>query len=459
MTAILTFDVEAHGDKKSIVIKKFSLRQTDKKNIKTNVQLSSYINFYPFEIQGKIKVAPLSSEIISIISQFTHQMNPGKVGVNWLSDFEYSKNGFSGNGELKLTRRSNAVINGKKYKLPNLCFKSKYDFDFDSPKQALNVKYFNAKLKDGSKKVLSLSTDRAFTYLFKKQIFHQQRNPQISLELRQLNLRMMNLLQPPDENFILHSGQLNGDVVCIMDYKRKLRFGANLKGSDLDFQIGSKRFKKLGFEQKISGFISKNLFLSIPKFHLNLKNKKKSVLNFIGVGNIDFKKHKADFSLNMKKFPIRKVASLPLPQKTINEITRITTNLKPFSLSATSSGSIRLDEGTVKLNPVDFNVFQQDKKVLNLSVQPHGGMIKNFRKRSTSILTVSDLPIKQFKKLINNDVLIDGYLNGKIIAKAKDDFKSIILDSALNIDKLKLFSMKKIFNHLRFNLGFTTSHH
>ncbi|MCK4983027.1 MAG: hypothetical protein KAS17_08900, partial [Victivallaceae bacterium] len=233
----LTFDVEAHGDKKSIVIKKFSLRQADKEFIKTDVQLSSYINFDPFKVQGKIKIAPLSSEIISIISQFAHQVNPGKVGVNWVSDFKYSACGFAGAGKLKLTRGNDAVIGGKKYKLPNLSLNSKYDFNFDNSRKTLNVKYFTTELKDRDKKVLSLSTDRAFTYLFDKQEFHKERKPQISLELRQLDLSIIKLLQSPDENFILHSGQLDGDLVCILDYKRKLRFGAKIKGSNLDFQI------------------------------------------------------------------------------------------------------------------------------------------------------------------------------------------------------------------------------
>jgi AsmA-like C-terminal region len=453
----LTLNVEAHGDKKSIVIKKFSLRQTDKKFIKTNVQLSSYINFEPFKIKGKIKIAPLSSEIISIISQFAHQVNPGKVGVSWVSDFEYSKNVFSGAGKLKLTRRDYAVIGGKKYKLPNLSLNSKYDFNFDNSQKSLNVKYFTTELKDRNKKVLSLHTDRAFTYFFEKQAFYKKRKPQVSLELRQLDLSIIKLLQSPGENFILHGGQLDGDLVCILDYKRKLRFGANIKGSNLDIQINSKRFKNLGFEQKLSGFISKNLFLSIPKFRLNLKNKQENVLSFAGVANVDFKKDKADFSLNLVNFPIQKITKLPLPQEIINEITQVTTKLDAFSLTAASSGSIRLDEGTIKLNPVNFNVFQQKKKVLNLLIKPHEGMIENIGKRSTSVLSVTNLSIKQFKKLISDDSLAGGYLNGKIIAKVKDDFKSISMNSALTVDELELLSMKRIFKNLRFNLGFTSS--
>ena len=453
----LTFNAEARGDKKSIVIKKFSLRQTDQKIIKTDVQLSSHVNFSPFKIQGKIKVAPLSSEIISIISQFAHQVNPGEVGVNWISYFEYSADVFSGIGEMKLTRRNDAVIGGKKYELPNFSMKSKYNFKFDSSRNALRVKYFNTELKDRDKKVLTLTADRAFTYFFTQQAFLKKQKPKISLEFRQLDLSMLKLLQSPDENFILHKGQLDGDLVCVWDDKQKLGFNADIKASDLDFQINSKRFNKLGFEQKISGSISKNLFLSIPKFRINFKSKQKSILSFAGTANADFKKHDADFSLNMLNFSSHKISSLPLPQETINEITKITAKLEAFLLNTTSSGSIKLDTGIIKLNPVNLNVFQQNKKVLNLSIQPYEGTIENLGKRCTYVLTVNNLLIKQFKKLINDDTLMDGALNGKIIAKVKNDFKSITLDSSLNIDELELFSMKKIFKHLRFNLGFTTS--
>lgn len=455
----LAFNIEGHGDKKSIVIKKFSLRQMDKEFIKTNLELSSYINFDPFMIKGKIKIDPLSSEICSIISQFTRQINPGKVGASLISDFEYSSNDFSAAGQLKVTRENEAVIAGKKYSLPDLNLNSKYDFKFDASKNALHLKYFNMELKDRGKKVLLLSTDRDFTYFFDKQTFLKKRKPQIVLELRNLDLTMLKLLQAPDGDLILHNGKLNGDIVCILDYKQKLRFGANVKASDLDFQIGSARFRNIGFEQKISGFITNNLFLAIPKFHLKLTNKQKKLLDFAGIGNIDLKKYKADFSLAMGKISSDEIDNLPLPQKIINDISKITGKLDVFSLTAALSGSIKLDKGTIKLNPVDFNVFQRKKKVLNLSIHPHDGLIDNFTKQSTSVLTVNNLSLKQVKRLINDKTLTDGYLNGKIIAKVKDDLKTISMNSSLSIDKLELLRMKRIFKNLAFNLGFTAVMH
>ena len=453
----LALNIDGNGDKNGIVIKKFCLRQFDRKFIKTNIELSSYINFTPFKIKGKIKIAPLSSEISSVLCQFTRQINPGKVGASLISDFEYSNEGFSGAGVLKLTRQDDAVIAGKRYKLPDLSFRSKYDFSFDRGSQALRVKHINTELDDRGKKVLSLYSDRPFTYFFGEQAFLGNRKPQLILELRHLDLTMIKLLQSPDDNFILHKGQLDGDIACIFDYKRKLRFGANIKASGLDFQIDSKRFKNLGFEQKISGLISKNLFLSIPKFALNLRSKQKNVLKFSGAGNIDFKKNKADFSLNMRGLASDKISSLPLPRETITGISQIIGKLNPFFLTAAFNGSMRMDKGIIKLNPVNFNLIQQGKKVLNISVKPYDGLVKNLTNNSTAVLTVNNLSTRQFKGLINNDTLAGGYLNGKIIAKIKNNLKSIVLTSSLTVDELELLRMKRILKHLRLSLGFTAS--
>ena len=455
----LAFNIDGHGDKKSIIIKKISLRQMDKELIKTNLELNSYINFEPFTIKGKIKIAPLSSEISSIICQFTRQINPGKVGASLVSDFEYSNNDFAAAGQLQITRENEAVIAGKKYNLPDMNLNSKYDFKFDASKNALHVKYFNTELKDRGEKVLLLNTDRDFTYFFDKQTFLKKRKPEVALELRQLDLTMLKLLQAPDGDLILYKGKLNGDIVCILDYNQKLRFGANVKANDLDFQIGSKRFKNIGFEQKISGFITNNLFLAIPEFHLKFTNKQKKLLTFSGIGNIDLKKYKADFSLAMGKLSSDEINTLPLAQETINDISKITKKLDTFSLTAALSASVKLDKGTIKLNPIDFNILQQNKKVLNLSIHPHAGLITNFTKKSISVLTVNNLSIKQVKRLINDKTLTDGYMNGRVIAKVKDDLKTISLDSSLTIDELELLRMKKIFKNLRFNLGFTAVMH
>ncbi len=453
----LTLDIDAHGDKKSIVINKFCLRQNDKEFIKTDVELDSHINFEPLKIKGKIKVAPISAEIISIICQFSRQVNPGEVGVNWVSGFEYSESRFSGAGKLKLTRRKDAIIAGKKYKLPNLSLNSKYDFDFDGSKNALHVEYFNAELKEQDKKVLSLNTDKAFTYLLDKQIFLEKESPQITLELRQLDLNMMKLLQAPGKNFIVHNGQLDGDMVCILDRERKLRFDAKIKADNLDFQIDSKRFENFGFEQRISGYISKNLFLSIPELNFEFSYKQKKLVNFAGAADIDFKKRTVDFSINMPKFSTEKIAHLPLPQKTIDDIVKITSKLEPFSLTAFSSGNIRLDEGTMKINPVKLNIFQKNKKIVDISIKPHDGMIDNLLKSSTTVLTIDKLPIKQFRRIMDDNILNDGYLNGKIIAKVQKSLNSIILDSVLNIDGLELLSNNKVSKDLCFNTGFSAS--
>ena len=454
----LALNIDGEGDKKGIVLKKFCLRQFDGKFIRTNVELNSYIRFNPFKIKGKIKIAPLSSEISSVLCQFTRQINPGKVGVNLISDFEYSDSKFGGAGELRLTRRGTAIIGGKSYKLPDLSLKSKYNFNFDCVVNALRVKYVNTELKDRGKKVLSLSCDRPFTYFFGNHKFLKKRRPQVALELRQLDLTMIKLLQAPDDNFVINGGKLDGDIVCILDdHKRKLRFGANIKSSDLDFQIDSKRFKNLGFEQKISGFVSKKLFLAMPKFHLTLKNKQKSIVSFAGAGNVDFKKHKADFSLNMKGFSSDKIRNLPLPSETIKEITEICGKLNPFAVTAGLSGSMQLDKGILKIKPVNLNVFQQNKKVLNILVKPHNGLIENLTNNSTAILTVNKLASRQFKNLLNDNTLAGGHLNGKIVAKVKDNLKNITLTSSLSVNDLELLRFKRIFRNLRFNLGFTTS--
>jgi len=453
----LAMRIDGDGDDKGIVIKKFYLRELDGKYIKTNLELSSYITFSPFKIKGKIKIAPLSSEVSTVLWQFTRQINPGKVGASLISDFEYSSRGFSGSGLLKLTRRDDAIIGGRKYKLPDLSFRSKYNFSFDSVNNILRVKHMNTELNDRGKKVLSLYCDRPFTYSLGKRSFLQKKKPEITLELRNLDLTLIKLLQSPGDSFVIRRGQLNGDVACVIDPNRKLRFGADIKAENLDFQIGKNRFKDMGFEQKIVGLVSRELFLALPKFDLNILSKQKKVLSFAGSGNVDFKQRKAGFSMNMKGLSGDKISSLPLPAEIINGIRKITGKISPFFLTAALNGDVQFDKGLVKLSPVNFNIIQQGKKVLNISVTPRDGLIENLANNSKAVLTVNNLPTRQFKGLIEDDTLAGGYLNGKIVANIRNNLKSITLDSSLTIDDLVLLRMDRIFKNLRFNLGFTSS--
>ncbi len=453
----LAMRIDGDGDAKGIVIKEFYLRELDGKYIKSNIELSSYISFAPFKIKGKIKIAPLSSEVGTVLCQFTRQMNPGKVGASLISDFEYSDRRFSGAGVLKLTRRDDAIISGKKYKLPDLSFRSKYDFSFDQVNKILRVKHMNTELNDRGKKVLSLYCDRPFSYSIGKLSFLEKRKPEITLKLRNLDLTMIKLLQSPGDDFVIHKGQLNGDIACVIAPKRKLRFGGNIRAEGLDFQIGKERFKDIGFEQKIVGLISRQLFLALPKFDLDIISKKKRILSFAGSGNVDFKNSKAGFSMNMKGLSKDEIRSLPLPPETINGISKITGKLSPFFLTAALHGNVQFDTGEVKLGPVDFNIVQQNKKVLNISVTPHNGLIENLTNNSRAVLTVNNLSTRQFRSFIEDDTLAGGYLNGKVVANIKDNLKSITLDSSLTVDDLALLRMDKLFKKLRLNFGFTSS--
>ena len=453
----LAMRIDGDGDEKGIVIKEFYLRELDGKYIKTNIELNSYISFVPFKIKGKIKIAPLSSEVSTVLCQFTRQINPGKVGASLISDFEYSDREFSGAGILKLTRRDDAIIGGKKYKLPNLSFRSKYDFNYDQVNNVLRVKHMNTELNDRDKKVLSLYCDRPFTYSIGKLSFLEKRKPEITLELRNLDLTLMKLLQPPGGDFVINKGHLNGDIACVIAPKRKLRFGGNIRAEGLDFQLGENHFEDMGFEQKIVGLISRQLFLSLPKFDLNIISKKKNILSFVGSGSVDFKKSKAEFAMNMKGLSREEIRSLPLPLETIKGISKITGKLNPFFLTAALHGSVQFDKGDVKLGPVDFNIVQQDKKVLNISVTPHDGEIKNLTNNSKAVLTLNNLSTRQFRGIIEDDTLAGGYLNGRIVADIKNNLKSIVLNSSLTVDYLTLLRMNKLFKNLRFNLGFTSS--
>jgi hypothetical protein len=453
----LALDIEAQGDKKSITVEKFCLRQKEKEYIKTNVELSSKIDFHPFKIKGKFKVAPLSAEVSSIICQFIRQVNPGLVGVSWISDFEYSENGFAGAGKLRLSRKEAAIINGKKYELPDLLLTSEYGFAYDKAQQALQVKDFNTELSDSGKKVMSLKIDRAFTYSFEKQAFIKKRKPNVSLEIRQLDLSIIKLLQSPDAGFTVNSGKLDGDLVCVLDYSKQMSFGANLRAGGLDLQAGSARFKNIGFQQKISGFLNKNLLFSIPKFRFDLNSGENTVASCGGFVNADFRKKTAEFALNLNNLSSHKFSLLPLPKKIIDGIVGVTGKLEPFALSASASGNAVLDKGEIKLNPVKVNFFQDNKKVITITGEPHGGQVNNFADNLKLTLAFDNLPVRQFKKLLQDDTIAAGGLNGKIIADVKNGFKTMTLSTALNIDDLQLKTMNKIFKNLRLNLGTTCS--
>ncbi|MDD5596721.1 MAG: AsmA family protein [Victivallaceae bacterium] len=449
----LALDIEAQGDKKSITIEKFCLRQKEKEFIKTNLELNSRIDFRPFKIKGKFKVAPLSAEISSIICQFIRQVNPGRVGVSWISDFEYSENGFAGAGKLRLSRKDAALINGKKYEFPDLLLSSEYDFAFDDSQKALQVKNFNTELSADDKKVLSLKVDKAFTYSFEKQTFIKERKPNLSLAIRQLDLSLIKLLQSPDSGFIIHGGRLDGDIACVLDYSRKMSFGANLRAGDLDIQAGSARFKNIGFQQKLSGFLNKNLLLSVPKFRFDLNSGENMVASFGGFVNADFRKNTAEFALNLNNLSSHKFSLLPLPGKIVDGITGITGKLEPFTLNVLSGGSVRMDSGEINLNPVKINFFQDNKKVISISAEPYAGKINNFADKLKLVLVFNDLPVRQFRKLLQDDTVTAGGLNGKIIADAENGFKTIRSNSALSIDDMQLKITDKIFKNLRLNLA------
>ena len=452
----LALNIEASGDKKSIHVKRFCLRQLNNDRIKTDIQLSSHINFDPLKVKGKLKITRISAEIISIISQFAG-LNPGDIGINLLSDFEYSEAGFGGGGKLELTRTGAAVVDGKTYNIPDLRLNSRYDFHFNNVKKALGIKKFTVELQERNKKVLSLSTDQAFTYLLDSGTVIDNRKPKLSLQLRQLDLSLMKLLRLPDKNFALNNGQLNGDLNFIPGPGKRLFLDADIKASGLDFRVDSTRFKELGFEQKISASVNRKLFIAVPQFRLSLKNKRGNILDFAGTGDVDCKKQTADFALKLNKFSSKEIKNLPLPPKTIKQIVDITGKLEPFSLTADSRGSVKFADGSVKLKLLDCCILQQDKKVLNLSFRPEDGLAQNLGKKTEVILNVNNLALKQCRSLLNDETLKNGYLNGKIIAKINNNWKAINLTSSLNINKLELATIRKSTKNLRFNVGFTAS--
>ncbi|MFA7185184.1 MAG: AsmA family protein, partial [Victivallales bacterium] len=453
----LELEIRAEGDKKSITVEKFCLRQKENTFIKTNVELDSRIDFHPFKVKGKFKVAPLSAEISSIICQFIRQVNPGRVGVSWISDFEYSENSFAGTGKLRLNRKDAAVINGKKYDFPDLLLSSEYDFTFDNSQNALQVKNFNTELSADNKKILLMKVDKAFTYSFDKQTPANERKPNLSMEIRQFDLSLMKLLQSPDAGFIIHSGKLDGDIVCVLDHSKKMSFGANLRAGGLDLQTGSTRFKNIGFQQKLSGSLNKNLFLSVPKFRFDLNSGENMLASLSGFANADFQKNTSEFALNLNNLSSHKFALLPLPKKIVDGITGVTGKLEPFTLNAFSGGSLKLDSGELKLNPVKINFSQDDKKVISISAEPHGGKVNNFADKLKLVLVFNNLPARQFRKLLQDNTIIAGGLNGKIIADTENGFKTLNSSSALSIDDMQLKITNKIFKNLRLNFATSCS--
>ncbi|MDD5698208.1 MAG: AsmA-like C-terminal region-containing protein [Victivallaceae bacterium] len=448
----LALNLEAHGDSKSITVKRLGLRQQDGQWIKTDVQLSSRIDFEPFQIKGKFKIAPLSPEIVNIITQFARRFDPGQVGVNWTSDFEYSAAGFSGAGKLRLTRTRAAIIAGEKYELPKLRLEAKYDLRLDRSANTLRVKYLTAELEERDQKVLSLSTDRAFTCRLDKGTVANRQQPRIALQIRQLDLSLLRLLRLPEKNFVLNGGRLDGDLVCVPSSGQKLLFDANLKADNLDFRAAGQRFQNIGFEQRLSGYLTRGPFLSLSKFHLNLNRKQNPLLEFFGAGSLNLKQQTADFSVKLANFSSRKIAELPLPPATLGKITEVTSKLEPFSITASAGGSVKLDQGSVKLNPLHGSVFQQNRKVLALTLRPEGGRAENFAQKAELALEVKDLALSQCRNFIPGDTLSQGYLNGKIIAGIADNWKSITLNSGLSVDKLELLCRKELFRNLRFTL-------
>lgn len=452
----LTIDIDADGDHEKLNIKKFCIRQLDGKWVKTNIESSSYIIFEPFKIKGKIKVAPLSSEIISIVSQFTRQINPGKVGVNWHSDFEISEEKFSAAGKLKLSRKDAAVIHGEKYDLPDLNLKADYDFSFASNDQILKVKLLDAELLESNKKVLSLKTDNPFTYLFKQKRVNEKQKPQISLQLRQLDLKLLKLLRLPDKDFSINNGRLEGDIVLALGQQQKMLFGADIRALQLDFLAGGQRYRDLSLEQKMSGSISRELLLSVPKFQLLVNHKQKTILKFKGVSTVDIAKNQADFSLGMSRFSTREIANLPLPEKQLKTLVPILNKLKPFAFSITSAGRADFDKSTIALKPIKCGVFQDKREVAEISVKLQDGKINKLTEHVDLGLNFSKLELSQFNKLLDDNSIRHGYLNGKIVGAAAKGFKSLILKSSLEVDELQLLRGKKLIKDLLLKLVFSS---
>ena len=452
----LTIDVDAEGNHEKLNVKKFCIRQMDGKWVKTNIESSSHITFDPFKIKGKIKVAPLSSEIISIVSQFARQVDPGKVGVNWHSDFEVSEEKLSAAGKLKLSRKNAAVIHGKKYDLPDLNLRADYDFAFASNDQVLEVKLLDAELLESNKKVLSLKTDRPFTYLFKQKRVNEKQKPQVSLQLRQLDLKLLKLLRLPEKDFSINNGRLEGDIVLALGQQQKTLLGADIRAMQLDFIAGGQRYRNLGLEQKMSGSISRELLLSVPKFQLSVKHKQKTILKFKGITDADLAKNQAEFSLGMSRFSTREIANLPLPEKQLKTLVPILNKLEPFAFSVTSAGKVDFDKGTIVMKPVKCGIFQDKREVAGVSVKLQDGKIDKLTEHVDLSLNFSKLELSQFNKLLNDNSIRHGYLNGKIVGAAAKGFKSLILKSSLDIDELQLQRGKQLVKDLLLKLTFAS---
>ncbi|MDD5728054.1 MAG: hypothetical protein PHV59_05765, partial [Victivallales bacterium] len=451
----LALDIDAEGNHESIAVKNLCLRQMDGKWIKTNVQSSSQITFEPFKITGKIKVAPLSSEIVAIVSQFTRQVNPGKVSIDWNSDFEISADNFSAAGKLKLARKGTAVINGKEYAFPDLKLKSDYDFVFNSQANSLEIRNLAAELNESDKKVLTLTIDQAFTYLFEQNRIREKQTSQLTLQLQELDLTLFKLLRPFDKNFSINDGRLYGKLNFAFAQNQQVLFDVNFQASQLDFTAGGHRYKGLELEQQLSGSISKKLFLSISKFRTAVKNKQQAVLDFKGVSNIDLGKKQADFSFGMSRFSTRSIPNLPLPPEQLKGL-YLFTRLEPFFLSLTCAGKFDLGAGTIAMKPVKLGVFQNDRKVAELTAKLQDGKIAGVADQTELTLDVDKMELSQFNSLLGTKTFSNGTLNGKVIGNTGKSFKSLNLKSSLNAADLELMRGGHTIKNLFLKLAFST---
>ena len=452
----LTIDIDADGNHEKLNVKKFCIRQAYGKWVKTNIESSSHITFEPFKIKGEIKVAPLSSEIISIVSQFARQVNPGKVGVNWHSNFEISQEMFSAAGKLKLSRKNAAVIHGKKYDLPDLNLRADYDFSFASNDRVLKVKLLDTELQESNKKVLSLKTDHPFTYFLNQKRIVEKQKPQVSLQLRQLDLKLLKLMRLPDKDFTINDGRLEGDIVLALGQQQKMLFGANIRALQLDFLAGGQRYRNLSLEQKMSGSVSKDMLLSIPKFQLAVNHKQKTIFKFKGTGNADLAKKQVEFSLGMSRFSTREIANLPLPEKQLKSIVPILNKLNPFVFSITSAGNVDLNKNTIAMKPVKCGIFQNEQKVAGISIKLHDGKIDKITEHVDLSLDFSKLELSQFNRISNDNSIKQGYLEGKIVGAAAKGFKSLLMKSSLSINDLQLLRGKQLIKDLLVKLAFTS---
>ncbi|MCP3968601.1 MAG: AsmA family protein [Lentisphaerae bacterium] len=418
--------LNAVGDDKGLNIKNLLLRQVRSGKLLTSVSVQSQLKYDPFSIKGKIKVNPLSEEIVSVVSNFAGHINPGLVKLKYSGDFDISDTVIGSKGSFTISRAGAAYIDGKKYPLPPIYMGGDYDFSLDMKKSSLRVTKLSAHMLENQKQVFSMDVKKPFECVYKECPKFPGAPPELDMKITDFDLRLAKLFLPSDSGFVVHQGTLNAAFKCLFESDiNGLKISGDVKTRGTDFSINGDRIKNIGTDQSFAVKVSdmKNV---TGNFMMTLSRAENHILTFCGMVSGSMPEQKGTFSVSLKRLTNRSIRYLPVPDKIRQEISANVAKLERFSLVLISDGSVDFKANKLDLKKCVLE-FWQRRKVMTLKVMPLVMPLDEAPEKCQLVMNITRMPVGQLSNFLPEKTIRfkGGNIIGKMVADISKQGKEI----------------------------------